>query len=490
MGLPISVCMIVRDEAEVLGVALDSVRAWAEQIVVVDTGSRDGSLDVARRHGALVDRVEWNDDFSAARNASMGLASAEWILILDADEWIDPADVPGLARLTADGADRAYRFPQRNYVSSTHWSRFVAGPMPSVWGLEAVGWIEARQMRLVPNRPGIRYEGPVHESMTESLDRAGIEAVDVDVPIHHVGKLRSEAVMARKKQLYRHLGRLKLQTHPSGRALLELGIQCSELGETVEARELLTRALDELEPGPDRARAVASLASQIHTLDGSEAAESFLRAELPGVAAYPDAWERLGVLLVRAGRYARAAEVLESAVDAFPEATNLVVLAAECELLLRQYERAADLYDRLRTVAAGSGIGEVGFGVARAAQGEPGPLVDCLADPATAAVARGPLGARRWLRVDWILGGPPGALRAAATEPVRRELQAAYAARGRVATAHTLDPTLVTAARCGLEAVLRSLPDGAAAGSVASRAAAIAGAHRWSGVGTTVSAAH
>jgi tetratricopeptide (TPR) repeat protein len=235
---------------------------------------------------------------------------------------------------------------------------------------------------------------------------------------------------------------------------------------------------------------VACLASQIETLDGSEAAESFLRAELPGVAAHPDAWERLGVLLVRAGRFARAAEVLESAVDAFPDATNLVVLAAECELALRQYDRAATLYDRLRTVAAGSGIGEVGFGVARAAQGDPGPLLDCFVDPATAAVARGPLGVQRWLKVDWILGGAPGALRAAPIEPLRGGLQAAYAARGRLATAHALDPDLVTAARCGLEAVLRSLPRGATARSVAARAAAMAGATRWSGAETAVSAAH
>ncbi|HKK70108.1 MAG TPA: glycosyltransferase [Candidatus Krumholzibacteria bacterium] len=490
MRLPISVCMIVRDEAEVLGVALESVRSWAEQVVVVDTGSRDDSLDVARRHGALVEQIEWKNDFSAARNVSMDLASAPWILIVDADEWIDPADTPRLATLIAEEPVRAYRFPQRNYVSNSGWARFVAGPMPPVWGLEAVGWVEARQVRLVPNRPGIRYEGPVHETMSGALERAGVERSDAEVPIHHVGKLRSEAVMARKKQLYHHLGRLKLQTHPGGQALLELGIQCSELGETAEARELLTRSLDELGPGPERARAVACLASQIETLDGLGAAESFLRTELPGVAGFPDAWERLGVLLVRAQRFARAAEVLESAVEAFPDAANLVVLAAECELTLGQYDRAAGLYDRLRTVAAGAGIGEVGFGIARAAQGDVGPLIECLRDPATSAFARGPRGAQRRLRADWILGGGPGTLRSAGTDVVRVELQSAYAARGRLAAAHALDPGLVTAARCGLEAVVRSLPRGAAARSVASRAAAMAGATRWSAADAALSTAH
>ena len=431
--LPVSVCMIVRDEADVLPIALASVVEWAAQVVVVDTGSRDASLDVARRFGADVASIEWTNDFAAARNASMDLATAPWTLILDADEWVDPQDLTLLSELVSGTGRRAYRFPQRNYVDSTRWAGVTIGPMPPVWGLTAVGWVVARQMRLVPTDPRVRYEGAVHETLVPSLEAAGVECADAEFPVHHVGKLRSAAVMARKKRLYRELGEIKLATEPSGMALMELGIQCSELGEHEEARRLLAEAAAVLPHGPERARGLACLASQVEMLEGTDAAVQLLRHELPHEAVHPDLWERLGMIFVRCGQYARAAEVLERALRSFPEGSNLLRLAAEAELAVRQWSRAEELYDRLQRAGEGTGMGIAGRAVARAGQGRPEDLLECLrgTDPAVARSAQ--MGAQRWLPVDWVFATSPGAW--TSVEPGRaHEFWArGYAARGRVA---------------------------------------------------------
>lgn len=82
----LSLCMIVKDEQRNLARCLDSVKPYVDEIIVVDTGSQDGTTEIARQYGAIIDFFEWCDDFAAARNYSISQATGDWILILDADE--------------------------------------------------------------------------------------------------------------------------------------------------------------------------------------------------------------------------------------------------------------------------------------------------------------------------------------------------------------------------------------------------------------------
>jgi tetratricopeptide (TPR) repeat protein len=84
--LTLSLCMIVRNEKQNLPRCLESVKPYVDEMIVVDTGSGDGTPEVAIRHGAKVAYFEWCDDFSAARNYAISQASGDWILVLDADE--------------------------------------------------------------------------------------------------------------------------------------------------------------------------------------------------------------------------------------------------------------------------------------------------------------------------------------------------------------------------------------------------------------------
>ena len=98
----LSLCMIVRDEEQRLARCLESVRNVVDEIVVVDTGSRDNTRAIAERFGAKVVDFTWCDDFAAARNASMDAASGEWLLFLDADEVLSPEAGKELLRCIKD----------------------------------------------------------------------------------------------------------------------------------------------------------------------------------------------------------------------------------------------------------------------------------------------------------------------------------------------------------------------------------------------------
>lgn len=82
----LSLCMIVKNEKKNLPRCLESAKPYVDEIIVVDTGSQDGTPEIALQYGAKVDYFKWCDDFAAARNFSLSLASGDWILVLDADE--------------------------------------------------------------------------------------------------------------------------------------------------------------------------------------------------------------------------------------------------------------------------------------------------------------------------------------------------------------------------------------------------------------------
>src|ERR1700734_1129981 len=87
----VSLCMIVRDEERFLADALASVQGVVDEVCIVDTGSKDKTLDIAREAGARLVEIVWENDFSKARNTALAMATRRWILVLDADERLSPS---------------------------------------------------------------------------------------------------------------------------------------------------------------------------------------------------------------------------------------------------------------------------------------------------------------------------------------------------------------------------------------------------------------
>ncbi|MDQ1271394.1 MAG: hypothetical protein QG591_24 [Planctomycetota bacterium] len=103
----ISACMIVKNEEKFLAQCLQSIRSAVDEIVIVDTGSTDRTVDIAQSFGAKVYKHPWKNSFSEARNHSLCYAACDWILQIDADEALEQADIPLLHKLITTDACNA-----------------------------------------------------------------------------------------------------------------------------------------------------------------------------------------------------------------------------------------------------------------------------------------------------------------------------------------------------------------------------------------------
>lgn len=169
----LSLCMIVRDEEDCLPCCLDSVKSVVDEIIIVDTGSRDRSREIAISYGAKVYDYEWSDDFAAARNASLEKATGEWILYLDADEAIHNADGPKLRALLNSVDLEGYFLLELNHITADPTRNISTHITP----------------RLFRNRPEYRFVGRIHESLNPQAvnPRLHLFRTAFDIRIHHDG---------------------------------------------------------------------------------------------------------------------------------------------------------------------------------------------------------------------------------------------------------------------------------------------------------------
>jgi glycosyltransferase involved in cell wall biosynthesis len=111
----VSVVFMVKDEADRLGPSLASV-GWADEVVVVDTGSSDGTLELARAAGARVESIPW-EGYVVSRNRTLSLVSHDWVLVLDADERVSPLLAEAiLEAVESPGGAAGFRMPRLSHV--------------------------------------------------------------------------------------------------------------------------------------------------------------------------------------------------------------------------------------------------------------------------------------------------------------------------------------------------------------------------------------
>ena len=224
--------LIARNEARCITRCLESIRPWVDHLLVVDTGSTDGTPELARQCGAEVHHFAWPDDFSQARNRALELADADWHLILDADEWIEAggellrpwcAGPPRLGHLCIhsgfNGAGIGAGHPADRPVSTSR------------------SWIT----RVIPR--GARFRGRVHEQVDAALPHARIE-----MHLSHDGYL--DAQMARKRDRNHPLLLLELEEHPDDAYILyQLGREAEGRHDFAVACILYGRAFGGVDPG-------------------------------------------------------------------------------------------------------------------------------------------------------------------------------------------------------------------------------------------------
>ena len=183
----LSLCMIVKNEAEYLETCLKLARPHVDEIVVIDTGSTDGTQDIARRYADVFEEIEWPNSFAAARNYSLDRASGRYILILDGDEYIaDPRDWILLRQVIQEVRPAAARLRVRNVLPT---SELIVADV--LW-----------QERIFVNHPVIRYKGRVHnqiiEGIFEYIARESGSVIDLGIEVVHVGYSFSHDKLVKK----------------------------------------------------------------------------------------------------------------------------------------------------------------------------------------------------------------------------------------------------------------------------------------------------
>lgn len=180
--MKLSLCIIAKNEERMLPDCLASVRDVVDEIVLVDTGSRDATIRIAERAGARVFKSPWRDDFSAPRNLAIARARGEWILQLDADERLAPGAGEQIKRALS-GADF-----DCGLIRLHNASRADAPAAEVISGRARMG--EAMSLpRLLRRTTDLRYEGIVHESVLRWLEGRGGRVRFVDADIVHLGSL-------------------------------------------------------------------------------------------------------------------------------------------------------------------------------------------------------------------------------------------------------------------------------------------------------------
>ncbi|MGB9591810.1 MAG: glycosyltransferase family 2 protein, partial [Candidatus Kryptoniota bacterium] len=153
----ISVCMIARDEEEYISKSIASVRKYVDEIILLDTGSKDRTTEIARSSGAKVFNANWEGNFAAARNESIRHAKGKWIFVLDADEELDAVSGAQLRELLTNSNADAFEVTIRSKLPEN----------------DVVKYEEIVLTRLFRNRLNYRYELPIHEQIRPSIERSG-----------------------------------------------------------------------------------------------------------------------------------------------------------------------------------------------------------------------------------------------------------------------------------------------------------------------------
>ncbi|HET6438733.1 MAG TPA: glycosyltransferase family 2 protein [Anaeromyxobacter sp.] len=221
----ISLCLIARNEEGMLPGCLASVSGAVDEIVLVDTGSTDRTREIAREAGALVLERPWDDDFAAPRNLAVERASGGFILQLDADERLAPGAARAIrAGAGADGFDVGFlRLHNASRVDAPV-DRVLSGQLR--WGEPAL------LPRLLRHTPDLRYEGVIHESVTDWAVARGSRFGRIDGDIVHLGYV--ESVHAGRGKKARNLAMLWRRVEQEPSSVVPLAYLAAEL---VGARE-------------------------------------------------------------------------------------------------------------------------------------------------------------------------------------------------------------------------------------------------------------
>lgn len=248
MKLPsgLSVCIIAYDEEDFITDTIQSAQNVADEIIVLDTGSRDNTKQIAADLGALV--FEYKDEFrfDRCKNKCISLANYRYVMILDADEVIHPRDYDGVKYVAANEEFDAFEIMQENLTNAAGTSGIRdIRPDEEKVAFGAKYSDPTKIIRIFRNMPTLIYhEFPVHEVVLPSIMRAGLTYGHADLHIYNRGAIEPQDKQDARRNQYLKLGQEKIaENQDNDHHWYELGIEYKHHGKHAEAVECFDKAI-------------------------------------------------------------------------------------------------------------------------------------------------------------------------------------------------------------------------------------------------------
>jgi glycosyltransferase involved in cell wall biosynthesis len=313
----ISLCVIVKNEEKNINSFLESVKVFVDEVIIVDTGSTDKTLDIIKEFIKNDDKIKIFvfdkklDGLSEPRNFSLDKATKDWVLVLDADERLAQKDIEKIREIIKNEEYVGYYLIQRQYTNEsgmTGWISSLNDTYPE--SKVAAGWFPNPILRLFKNDKRIRYYGKIHEIVDESVQKIGKISV-TDIPIHHFGLLN----ISQGNRVDRNIELLKKE--------LELGEKEKffvyfQIATNFLSKEDYENAVENLKKSIEENQSffpsLINLGGIYLKLDKLDEAEKYLRKALE-IKQNPDIYNNLGILHVKKGELNKAVRKFEKAVE-------------------------------------------------------------------------------------------------------------------------------------------------------------------------------
>ena len=309
--MTLSLCMIVKNESTNLDNCLKSVCTFVDEIIIVDTGSADNTVEIAKKYTNKIYDFKWIDDFSAARNFSLDQASSDWILVLDADECLAERDIKFIKNELIYESDDAFELVKRSYANDPNIGKFQTNDNSYPEGNGWLGWQNEPNDLLFRNDARIFYEDRIHETVRKSILRSGLKIRKTEIPIHHYGRHD----MTKKADHYIELVKERYKTNPNDLDnLFTLGSHLDWEGRIEEAHDVFLKC-----EKMDDVRAYYALGLTSMKLQKfADAKRYYLKAIEKDPLAYDIAFKDLMTVYFIEGNYNAAFDIYKQGLDINP----------------------------------------------------------------------------------------------------------------------------------------------------------------------------
>lgn len=300
-SLKVSFCIIARNEERFIGKCLESIKSVASEIILVDTGSTDKTIEIAKGFTDKILHFQWNNNFSDARNFALSYAKNPIIFSIDADEELQNPEAVSTALRTAKDNVGGWLVANISIVSRKGSADFDT--------------YATKMTRMFRNHPDFRYRGIIHEQVQDSILEKGFQLSDSEIILVHYGYSLDPDEM-RKKQI-RNL-------------------------------ELL---LQEVKFKPNSAYTHFQLAKTYLAMERLVEAENHIQKAIqyaqPTGTILPQAYNYGGIIAFRFGNYELALERAQNSLKLLPNQSFANFILGEVYSAKLEYKKALDAYQKM-----------------------------------------------------------------------------------------------------------------------------------------------